>query len=152
MNPAKAILIVDGSAIMRRVIERALRLAGLESGQIFEASDGAEALDLARQRHLDLILTDLNLTNPGTGASTAPDAAAGAPVSGMDLLRQLRETDATSAVPVVVITSQAGESFVLEALALGARAYIRKPFTADQIKEYVAPLFRHPSPPPAAVS
>lgn len=126
MSAAKAVLIVDGSAVMRRVIERALRLAGLETAQIVDAADGAEALELARQRSLDLILTDLNL----------------AAMSGIELLRQLRESEATRSIPVVIITSQAGESFVMEALSLGAQGYIRKPFTADQIKQYVAPLFR----------
>ncbi|HEY7839536.1 MAG TPA: response regulator [Terriglobales bacterium] len=126
MTSAKAILIVDASPIMRRVIERALRLAGIEWGQIVEAADGAEALALAQQRRFDLVLTDINL--PG--------------MNGLELLRQLRQAAATSTMPVVIITSQGGESHVLEALSLGAQGYIRKPFTADQVKEYIAPLFR----------
>ncbi|HVB40281.1 MAG TPA: response regulator [Terriglobales bacterium] len=126
MNAAKVILIVDGSPIMRRVIERALRLAGIDLGQIVEATDGTEALALTQQRHFDLILTDINLQG----------------INGLELLRQLRQAEATSTVPVVIITSEAGESHVLEALSLGAQGYIRKPFTADQVKEYIAPLFR----------
>lgn len=123
---AKRILIVDGSPVMRRIIERSLRLAGLELGEVVEAADGTEALAATQQREFDLILTDLNLG--------APD--------GLELLRQLRQAEATRTVPVVIITSQAGEAHVLEALTLGARGYIRKPFTADQVKEYIAPLFR----------
>lgn len=114
---------------MRRVVERSLRLAGLDSGQVVEAADGVEALAVARQRQPDLILTDLNLPN----------------MDGLDLLRQLRQGDgeggeATRNIPVVIITSEAGETQVLEALALGACGYIRKPFTADQIKDYITPL------------
>jgi len=122
---SKTILIVDGSPVMRRVVERSLRLAGLEAQQVYEAGDGNEALSLAQQHLPDLILTDLNLAG----------------MDGMQLLRQLREAEPTREVPVVIITSQAGETHVLEALELGARGYIRKPFTADQVRDYIAPLF-----------
>lgn len=126
---AKTILIVDTSPLMRRVVERSIRLAGLDSGQVLEASDGTEALAVARQHHPDLILTDLNLREMG----------------GLELLRQLRSPEGEDSnglheVPVVIITSQAGEAHVLEALALGASGYIRKPFTSDQVKDYIAPL------------
>ncbi|HVA63543.1 MAG TPA: response regulator [Terriglobales bacterium] len=122
---SKTILIVDGSPVMRRVVERSLRLAGLEAQQVYEAGDGNEALSLAQQHLPDLILTDLNLAG----------------MDGLQLLRQLREAEPTREVPVVIITSQAGETHVLEALELGARGYIRKPFTADQVRDYIAPLF-----------
>lgn len=122
---SKTILIVDGSPVMRRVVERSLRLAGLEAQQVYEAGDGNEAFSLAQQHQPDLILTDLNLAG----------------IDGMQLLRQLREAEPTREVPVVIITSQAGEAHVLEALELGARGYIRKPFTADQVRDYIAPLF-----------
>ena len=124
----KTILIVDGSPVMRRVVERSLRLSGLESGHVLEAADGTEALNLASQNLPDLILTELNLAG----------------LNGLELLRQLRQSDATKAVPVVIITSEAGESHVLEALSLGAHGYIRKPFTSDQVKDYIAPLFGLP--------
>ena len=122
---SKTILIVDGSPVMRRVVERSLRLAGLEAQQVYEAGDGNEALSLAQQHLPDLILTDLNLAG----------------MDGLQLLRQLREAEPTRELPVVIITSQAGETHVLEALELGARGYIRKPFTADQVRDYIAPLF-----------
>ena len=125
MSVPKTILIVDGSPVMRRVVERSLRLAGLESGRVLEAADGTEALSVAGQNSLDLILTELNLAG----------------VDGLEVLRQLRRSEATQNVPVVIITSEAGESHVLEALALGAHGYIRKPFTSDQVKDYIAPLF-----------
>ena len=126
---AKTILIADPFPMMRRVIERSLRLAGLDAGQVLEASDGEEALTLARQRKLDLVLTDVNLTGR----------------TGMELLRQMRQSEGDEnkvlrEVPVVIISSQAAEAQVLEALSLGAHGYIRKPFTAEQVKEYIAPL------------
>lgn len=124
----KTILIADASLVMRRVIERSLRLAGLESGRVIEASDGAEALAVTQRQRLDLVLTELNLPN----------------LSGLDLLRQLREQETTKDLPVVIVSSQAGQSAVLEALHLGARGFLRKPFTVDQMKEYVTSLLQLP--------
>ncbi|MGH9412528.1 MAG: response regulator [Terriglobales bacterium] len=122
---SKVVLIVDGSSTMRRVVERSLHLAGLEPQQILEASDGAEALHVIEQTRPDLILSDIMLDG----------------IDGLQLLKQLREAEATRTVPLVFITSHASEAQVQEALDLGAQGYIRKPFTPDQIKDYIAPLF-----------
>ena len=128
MSPAlsgKSVLIADGSLVMRRVIERSLRLAGLEPQQVYEANDGNEALALAQQHKPNIILTDLDLAG----------------LDGMALLRQLKQSEETQNLPLVFITSQAAEAQVTEALELGARGYIRKPFTAEQVRDYIAPLF-----------
>lgn len=122
---SKVVLIVDSSATMRRVIERSLHIAGLEPQQILEACDGAEAQHVIEQTRPDLVLSDIMLEN----------------VDGLALLKHLRETEATRTVPLVFITSHASEAQVHDALALGAQGYIRKPFTPDQIKEYITPLF-----------
>ena len=121
----KSVLIADGSLVMRRVIERSLRLAGLEPQQVYEANDGNEALALAQQHKPNIILTDLDLAG----------------LDGMALLRQLKQSEETQNLPLVFITSQAAEAQVTEALELGARGYIRKPFTAEQVRDYIAPLF-----------
>ncbi len=122
---SKSVLIADGSQVMRRVIERSLRLAGLDAPQVFEAADGNEALALAQQHRPDIVLTDISLGG----------------MDGLQLLRQLRQADETRATPVIFISSQAVESQVTEALELGCAGYIRKPFTSDQVKDYIAPLF-----------
>jgi len=122
---SKIILIADSSTVMRRIIERSLLLAGLEVQQLVEASDGAEALAAIEQHHPEIVLSEIKLDQ----------------LSGLDLLRRLREDEATRTLPFIFISSQAAESQVQEALALGAQGYIRKPFTADQVKDYIAPLF-----------
>ncbi|MGN6593297.1 MAG: response regulator [Terriglobales bacterium] len=122
---SKTVLIVDGSTVMRRVIERSLHLAGLELQQVVEASNGTEALAAIEQHHPDIVLAEIKLEE----------------VSGLDLLRRLREGEGTRTLPFIFISSQAGESQVAEALSLGAQGFIRKPFTADQVKDYIAPLF-----------
>ncbi len=122
-------LIVDDSAVMRKVIERTLRQAGLALVEVLEASNGEEALkvlreDAASQRRLNLILTDINM-----------------PVmDGLKFLEQRRNEELAPGVPVVMITTEGGQSLVLGAIAAGAKGYICKPFTADQIKQRVLPL------------
>ena len=118
------VLIVDDSSVMRRIVERSLRQAGLDVQQVFEASNGAEALTMARQHPLDLILSDINMPL----------------MDGLEFVRQLRSIDAARHVPVIMITTEAGEAHVVQALSSGASGYIRKPFTSEQIKERIIPL------------
>ena len=117
-------LIVDGSSVMRKIIERTLRQAGLDIASVFEAADGAEALEVVRQHSVALILSDINMPN----------------MDGLEFLRQLREQDLAPVIPVVIITTESSEDYVREAIAAGAQAYIRKPFTAEQVKDRVVPL------------
>jgi two-component system chemotaxis response regulator CheY len=119
-----SVLIVDDSAVMRRILERALRQAGLEIAAVFEASNGAEALDILSRETVDLILSDLNMPRMG----------------GLELLRQLRSRNLAADTPVVMVTTESGEESVRDAIAAGAQGYIRKPFTAEQVKERVLPL------------
>lgn len=118
------VLIVDDSAVMRKIVERALRQAGLELTEVLEASNGAEALVEVAKGSLDIILSDINM-----------------PVmDGLEFLRNLAKLDAGKGVPVVMITTEGSEARVVEALSVGAKGYIRKPFTPEQVKERVAPL------------
>jgi len=118
------VLIVDDSAVMRKIVERALRQGGLDLGEVLEAGNGTEALIAVRKGGLDLILSDINM-----------------PVmDGLEFLRSLAAEDLAKGVPVVMITTEGSESRVVEALSAGARGYLRKPFTPEQVKERVAPL------------
>ncbi|MGO8794587.1 MAG: response regulator [Candidatus Sulfotelmatobacter sp.] len=119
-------LIVDDSSVMRKIVERCLRQAGMDLGQVLEASNGAEALALVNENTFDLILSDINM-----------------PVmDGLEFIRHLKEIETAKGIPIVMITTEGGEKSVLEALSLGAKGYIRKPFTPDQVKEHVIPILR----------
>lgn len=120
----KRILIVDDSSVMRKIVERSLRQAGLDLGEVLEAGNGVEALALVRQHRFNLILSDINMPT----------------MDGLEFVRQLKGENNADGVPVVMITTEASESHVVEALSSGARGYIRKPFTPDQVREYVTPL------------
>jgi two-component system chemotaxis response regulator CheY len=118
------VLIVDDSAVMRKIVERALRQAGLEIGEVLEAGNGAEALVQVEKGPLDLILSDINM-----------------PVmDGIEFLKGLSTVASAKGIPVVMITTEGSEARVMEAISFGARGYIRKPFTPEQVKERVTSL------------
>ena len=119
-----AALIVDDSSVMRKIVERALRQAGLPLSKVHEASSGAEALDVLKSERVQLILSDINMPT----------------MDGLEFLRQLRSQDLAPDVPVVMITTESSEDHVKEAIVAGAQGYIRKPFTAEQVKDRVLPL------------
>jgi two-component system, chemotaxis family, chemotaxis protein CheY len=117
-------LIIDDSAVMRKIVERSLRQAGLELDQVVEAGNGAEALAALGTQGVDLILCDINM-----------------PVmDGLEFLRSLPAVENAKGTPVVMITTEGSESHVLQALSAGARGYIRKPFTPEQVREHVLPV------------
>ena len=117
-------LIVDDSSVMRKIVERSLRQAGVDLDKVLEAGNGAEALQVLRENPVDLVLCDINM-----------------PVmDGLEFVRQMATLENGKSVPVVMITTEGSESHVVEALSSGARGYIRKPFTPDQVKEHVVPL------------
>ena len=122
-------LIVDDSSVMRKIVERCLRQAGMELGQVREASNGAEALALVNENPFDLILSDINMPI----------------MDGLEFIRHLKEMENGKNIPIVMITTEGGEKSVLEALSLGAKGYIRKPFTPDQVKDHVIPVLRSQS-------
>jgi two-component system chemotaxis response regulator CheY len=117
------VLIVDDSSVMRKIVERSLRQAGINITQVFEAGNGAEALSVVREQKVDLILSDVNM-----------------PVmDGLEFLKQLSRVENAKRIPVVMITTEGSEGHVTEALSSGARGYIRKPFTPDQVKAHILP-------------
>jgi two-component system chemotaxis response regulator CheY len=117
-------LIVDDSSVMRKIVERSLRQAGLDPLVVYEAGNGAEGLDMLKAKPVDLILSDINMPS----------------MDGLEFLRQIKAQNLAPGVPVVMITTESSEEHVKQAILAGARGYIRKPFTAEQVKERVLPL------------
>lgn len=117
-------LIVDDSSVMRKIVERALRQAGLDPMVVFEAGSGTDGLEVLKSKDVDLILSDINMPS----------------MDGLEFVRQIKAQNLAAGVPVVMITTESSEEHVKQAIQAGARGYIRKPFTAEQVKERVLPL------------
>jgi two-component system chemotaxis response regulator CheY len=113
------ILVVDDSAAIRKILQRVLHQTDISIGTILEAGDGQEALESLKANKVDLILSDINMPK----------------MDGLQLLATLKSHVTWRQIPVVMITTEGGEAKVGEAVRLGASGYVRKPFTADQIKE-----------------
>ena len=125
------VLIVDDSTVMRKVVERTLRQAGLDLDEVLDAANGQDALAVLRARNegaapLKLILSDINM-----------------PVmDGFEFVEAMRAEHLMQGVPVIMITTEGSEPHVRRALAAGAAGYIRKPFTAEQVKVSVLGLLK----------
>ncbi|NOK34798.1 response regulator [Corallococcus exercitus] len=107
------VLVVDDNADMREYVERVLS----PSFDVTLATDGQAALEAARERAPDLVLTDVMMPRLG----------------GFGLLRALRELPSTRAVPVVMLSARAGEEAAVEGLEAGADDYLVKPFSAREL-------------------
>src|SRR5579863_1421404 len=118
-------LIVDDSSVMRKIVERSLRQAGLDTLVVFEAASGMEGLEILRSKKMDLILSDINMPA----------------MDGLEFVRQLKMQELADGVPIFMITTESSAAHVKQAIEAGASGYIRKPFTADQIKQRVLSLF-----------
>src|SRR5271157_3596498 len=116
------ILVVDDSAAIRKILQRVLRQTGMSIRTIYEAGDGEQALEVLKTQKIALVLSDINMPK----------------MDGLQLLASVRTSVQWRDIPVVMITTEGGETKVGEAVRLGAAGYVRKPFTADQIKEKLA--------------
>lgn len=112
------VLLVDDSAVMRKVLTRALRQAGLDIGDIVEAGDGLEALAvLDSEGGVDVVLSDWNMPN----------------MNGVDFVAQARAKGYE--MPIVMVTTESGDDRVTQATEAGANGFIHKPFTPDRLAE-----------------
>ena len=109
------VLVADDSSTMRKIILRSLRAVGVDD--VVEACDGEEAVTLFGQGGIDLVLTDWNM--PGK--------------TGLEVIQDIRGQDAK--VPIIMVTTEAEKSRVLEAIQAGVSDYLVKPFEADTLRE-----------------
>ena len=108
MNRRGSILVVDDSEYNRDALSRRLEQKGF---LVETAADGSGALEWTASRQFDLVLLDVEM--PG--------------MSGLDVLRQLRESRSQTELPVIMVTARAQSADIIEALGLGANDYITKP-------------------------
>lgn len=119
------VLVVDDSAVMRRMIIRSLRISGLPIGEVHEAADGAAALEVMRAHWIDLLLADLNMPRMG----------------GEEMIRRLRADELTRDVAVVVVSSEGSEAR-LETLRASTQGFVRKPFAPEDLRAAVEAAIR----------
>lgn len=116
------ILIVDDSDVIREMIARTLRLASVPVGELHHASDGRGALKVLGDEWIDLVLADINM-----------------PVmNGQEMLEHMRSRPETADIPVIVVSTEGATDRVNQLLDDGVSAWIRKPFTPEEIRDVIA--------------
>ncbi|MCK9264229.1 MAG: response regulator [Desulfomonilia bacterium] len=115
------ILIVDDSNVVKAVLMKALGESGAPIGRVFDASNGREALDTLRAESIDLVFADINM-----------------PVmNGIELVESMADDPALKGIPVIMISTDGSVSRREYLKGKGVRAYVRKPFTPEQIRSVV---------------
>ena len=109
------VLVADDSSTMRKIILRSLSAVGVPSA--VEAADGEEAINLFEPGKFDLVLTDWNMPRK----------------NGLEVIQEVRKQDPD--VTIIMVTTEAEKSRVLEAIQAGVSDYLVKPFTADTLRE-----------------
>jgi len=122
------ILIVDDSAMMRAMIKRVAGLCDVPIANVYEASNGAEALQVLETRQVDALFTDINM-----------------PVmTGTDLLREIGRRACWKDLTRVIISTDGSEARRAEVQDLNVRLYIEKPFRPEVMRDVLTELTAGP--------
>lgn len=123
-DPNMKILVVDDMATMRRIVKNILKQLGFANTE--EAENGQEALQKLRADNFSLVVSDWNM-----------------PVmSGIDMLRAIRADDKLKTIPVLMVTAEAQQANLVEAVQAGVSNYIVKPFTAETMQDKLNKIFK----------
>jgi two-component system chemotaxis response regulator CheY len=123
-DPNMKILVVDDMTTMRRIVKNILKQLGFAN--IEEAENGQEALQKLREGSFGFVVSDWNM-----------------PVmTGIDMLRAIRADEKLKALPVLMVTAEAQQANLVEAIQAGVSNYIVKPFTAETLQEKMGKIFK----------
>lgn len=115
---AKTILAVDDSTSIRQMVAFTLKGAGYE---VTEAQDGEDGLNKAKSKAFNLVLTDQNMPK----------------MDGITLIKSLRAMPQYKSVPILVLTTEAGDTMKTQGKAAGATGWLVKPFDPQKLMEVV---------------
>jgi two-component system chemotaxis response regulator CheY len=123
-DPNMKILVVDDMTTMRRIVKNILKQLGFAN--VEEAENGQEALQKLRAEPFGFVVSDWNM-----------------PVmTGIDMLRAIRADPQLKSLPVLMVTAEAQQANLVEAVQAGVSNYIVKPFTAETMQEKLQKIFK----------
>ncbi len=114
------VLIADDSGPMRMIVERNLKSVGIE--EIVQASDGMEGFKLFTSSVFDLVITDYNMPR----------------MTGLELTKEIRSSGAQ--IPILMMTTEAERSTIVEAIQAGVSGYLIKPFDTELLRKKLQKL------------
>ncbi len=122
-NTDMRVLVVDDFSTMRRIIKNILRQLGFNN--VVEADDGTTAWEVLNKDKIEFIISDWNMPQ----------------MTGIDLLRKVRASEEFGDLPFLMVTAEAQQENIIEAVQAKVSNYIVKPFTADVMKQKIDKIF-----------
>jgi two-component system, chemotaxis family, chemotaxis protein CheY len=119
------ILVVDDSAVMRKIIKKALQEGKYADAAVTEAGDGVEALKVFNPKLTDLVLSDWNMPN----------------LNGLEFVKKLRTVKTKKKVIIIMVTTEGSAGKMEEAMDNGVDSYIAKPFTSVGLEKKIDRFF-----------
>jgi two-component system chemotaxis response regulator CheY len=115
------ILVVDDSKTIRSVIKKTLNIAGVPIGELYEAANGQEGLNVMQNNWVDLVFADINM-----------------PVmTGIEMIKKMEEDKLLERMPVIIVSTEGSKTRVEELIKRGVRAFIKKPITPELSRSVV---------------
>ena len=114
------ILVVDDSAVMRSMIKKTIHSSGVEVGEIYEAANGQEGLNVLNENWLDILFIDVNM-----------------PVmDGMEMLDRVRNQSETRDMPILIVSTESNEERI-KTISEQKAGFVHKPFTPETLREKI---------------
>ncbi len=123
MNKNMRVLVVDDFSTMRKILKNILRQLGFEN--IVEADDGTTAWEVLNKDNIEFIVSDWNMPQ----------------MTGMELLRKVRGSEEYADIPFLMVTAEAQQENIIEAVQAKVSNYIVKPFTPETLGEKIDKIF-----------
>jgi two-component system chemotaxis response regulator CheY len=118
------VLVVDDSATIRHMVKRTLHIAGLDVGEVFEASNGIEALVQLDDHEVACLVVDINMPT----------------MNGIQLLARMKKDARFKDIPIVIASAEGSRQRIAQMEDIGAFEYLRKPFRPEQLRDVLKPL------------
>lgn len=123
IDPAMPILVVDDYQTMVKILRNLLKQIGFEN--VDSAANGAEALELIKQKNYGLVISDWNME----------------PMTGFELLKRVRESGENANVPFIMVTAESKTDNIVAARKAGVSNYLVKPFNQQSLKAKIDQVF-----------
>ncbi|MCT4535327.1 MULTISPECIES: chemotaxis response regulator CheY [Halodesulfovibrio] len=122
-DPNMRVLVVDDFSTMRRIVKNILRQLGFTN--MVEADDGTTAWETLNKDRIDFIICDWNMPQ----------------MTGIELLRKVRSSEEFADLPFLMVTAEAQQENIIEAVQAKVSNYVVKPFTAEIMKQKIDKIF-----------
>ena len=119
-----SVLVVDDFSTMRRIVSNLLKQAGV--ARVSEADDGADALRKLENGHFNFVVSDWNMPL----------------MNGLDLLKVVRHSEQLKHLPFLLVTAEARQDNIIDAVHAGADGYIVKPFSGEVLREKIEGILK----------